>query len=113
MSKRKIKINTVQSKIGDRVKISELQARAPVPEITGEIVSLGEPRKFASAKGSGTVCDAALKDKSGEIKLSLWNEQIEQVKEGDKITIENGWCSEWQGQKQISTGKLGKLTVIK
>lgn len=95
------------------VKISELQPKTPVPELTGEIVSIGEARQFANERGSGRVCDAALKDKTGEVKLSLWNDQIEMVKEGDKVKIENGWCSEFKGQKQISTGKLGKLTVVK
>ena len=98
---------------GIYLNVSELQPRAAVPEIEGEVVSIGEIRKFANDRGSGQVCDAALKDDTGEVKLSLWNEQIEQVKEGDKVKIENGWCSEWQGQKQVSTGKFGKLTVVK
>ena len=95
------------------MKVSELQSKTPVPELVGEIVSIGEPREFANERGSGRVCDAALKDKSGEIRISLWNDQIDQVKEGDKVKIENGWCSEFKGQKQVSTGKLGKLTVVK
>ncbi|MBI2597690.1 MAG: DNA-binding protein [Candidatus Diapherotrites archaeon] len=95
------------------MKISEIQSRTSVPEVQGEIVSIGEARQFANERGSGRVCDAALKDKTGEIKLSLWNEQIDQVKEGSTVKIENGWCSEWQGQKQLSTGKFGKLTVVK
>ena len=55
------------------MKISELQSKTAVPELSGEIVSIGEPREFANERGSGKVCDAALKDKSGEVKLSLWN----------------------------------------
>jgi replication factor A1 len=95
------------------LKISELKPRSAVPEITLEIVSIGETREFANERGSGKVCSAAAKDDSGEeITLSLWNEQIEQVKEGQKVKIENGWCSEFQGQKQVSTGKFGKLEVL-
>ena len=89
-----------------------MKAQNGFDELVGEIVSVSEPREFASQRGSGKVANAALKDKTGEIKLSLWNEQIDQVKEGDKVKLENGWCSEWQGQKQVSTGKLGKLTVL-
>ncbi len=95
------------------MKISELKPRTPVPEITLEIVSKGETREFANERVSGKVCSAAAMDETGEeITLSLWNEQIEQVKEGQKVKVENGWCSEFQGQKQISAGKFGKLTIL-
>lgn len=92
--------------------IKDLKASSGFDELSGEIVSISEPRAFANERGSGKVANAALKDKTGEIKLSLWNEQVDQVKEGDKVRIENGWCSEWQGQKQVSTGKRGRLVVI-
>ena len=94
------------------MQVKDLKARREVPEIELEIVSLGEPRQFASEKGSGRVANAAGKDESGEIKISLWNEQIEQVKEGDKIKIENGWVSEYRGELQLSAGRKGTLTVL-
>ncbi|MBN2067118.1 MAG: hypothetical protein JW744_01480 [Candidatus Diapherotrites archaeon] len=95
------------------MKVSELKPRTPVPEITLEIVSKGETREFANDRGSGKVCSAAGKDEDGtEVAISLWNEQCDQVKEGDKVKIESGWCSEYQGQKQVSSGKMGKLTVL-
>jgi replication factor A1 len=94
------------------LKVSELKPRQAVPEIEVEVVSKGETREFANERGSGKVCTAAVKDESGEVKLTLWNEQCEAVQEGDKIRIENGWCSEFQGEKQLSSGKFGKLTKI-
>lgn len=94
------------------MKVNELKPRTAVPDIELEVVSKGETREFANERGTGKVCSAAGKDDTGEIKLSLWNEQIDQVEEGKKIKIENGWCSEFQGEKQVSTGKFGKLTVL-
>ncbi|MBN2127689.1 MAG: hypothetical protein JW703_04880 [Candidatus Diapherotrites archaeon] len=93
------------------MKVSELRAKAPVPEIELEIVSLGEERAFNTPRGSGVVANAAARDETGEVSVSLWNEQTKQVKEGDKIKIEDGWCNEFRGQIQLSTGKNGKLTV--
>lgn len=95
------------------MKVSELKPRSEVPEIELEIVSKGETREWANEKGSGKVCSCAGKDDSGEVSVSLWNEQIDQVNEGDKIKISNGWCSEFQGQKQVSTGRQGSLEVLK
>ena len=96
------------------MKVSELKARTAVPDIELEVVSKGEVREWANENGSGKVCSCAAKDKAGqEVSLSLWNEQIDQIEEGDKIRISNGWCSEFRGQLQVSTGKQGNLEVVK
>lgn len=93
--------------------VSDLKPRTAVPEITLEIVSKGETREYANERGSGKVCSVAAKDETGEeVTLSLWNDDIEKVKEGQKVKIENGWCSEFQGQKQVSAGKFGKMEVL-
>ncbi len=94
--------------------VSELKARAAVPEMTLEIVSKGEERKWANENGSGRVCDCAGKDETGsEVKFSLWNDQIDEVSEGNTVQITDGWCSEFRGQLQVSTGKRGKLAILK
>ena len=95
------------------MQVSELKARAAVPEIEIEIVSKGEARKWSNENGSGLVCNCAGKDKTGEVSVSLWNDQVEQVNEGDKIRIKDGWVSEFRGQLQLSTGKKGQLELIK
>ncbi len=94
--------------------VKELQPNSPVPEITLEVTSKEEPRKYANDKGSGTVCNCAGKDEAGqEVRVTLWNEQCSQVEEGDTLKIGNGWCSEFRGQIQISAGKKGTLEVMK
>ena len=42
----------------------------------------------------------------------MWNEQADQVNVGDTVKISNGWVGEYQGEKQLSTGKFGKLEVV-
>ncbi|MBI2664501.1 DNA-binding protein [Candidatus Woesearchaeota archaeon] len=91
------------------MQISELQAGKGKVELTGEIAEVGEPRTFNKFGKEGRVANAVLKDDSGQIKLTLWNEQVDQVKQGDTVTIRNGYVSEWQGELQLSTGKFGTL----
>ena len=50
-------------------------------------------------------------DDSGEIKLSLWNDEIAKFNIGDKIKITNGYVSEFNGEKQLSAGKYGKIEL--
>jgi len=58
------------------------------------------------------VCNAKIKDDSGEITLTLWNDEIEKVNVGNKIKIFNGYVNEWQGILQLTVGKFGKLEII-
>jgi replication factor A1 len=93
--------------------VKDLKPRMGVEEIELEIVSKGEEREFANANGQGKVCSCAAKDSEGnEISLTLWNEQCNEVEEGKKVKITNGWTSEYQGQLQISAGKMGKLEIL-
>ncbi len=91
------------------MKIKELQVNQAFDELKVEIVSKGEPRAFSSMRGTGSLCKAAVKDDSGEVSLTLWNDQAKQFEEGDNLVIQNGWCSEFRGEKQISTGKKGTI----
>jgi len=93
--------------------VKDLRPRMAIEEIELEVVSKGEVREFANEKGSGKVCNCAAKDTDGtEVSMTLWNEQIDQVNEGDKVKIANGWTSEFRGDLQIGAGKKGTLEVL-
>ena len=95
------------------VKISEVRAGSGNVSVEGEVVAKEEPRDVVSKFGKRLrVCNATLQDDSGQITLSLWNDDIDKVNVGDKISIENGWISEFKQQPQLSAGKYGKITVL-
>ena len=94
------------------MEIKDIQANQGNIDIVAVIVEKEEPRSFEKFGKVGKVCNAKLKDDSGEIKLTLWNDDIEKVNQGDKIHLENGWCSEFRNEKQLSTGKSGKIEVL-
>ena len=95
------------------MKISELKAGVGNASIEGEVVKKEEPREVLTKFGKKTrVANATVKDESGEITLSLWGDDIEKVQVGNKISIENGWVSEFKGNVQISAGKYGKINVV-
>ena len=92
--------------------IKDLKIRQGNVDIEVDIVDVGEVREFEKFGKSGRVATAIAKDETGDIKLTLWNDQIDQVKAGDKVKITNGYVSEWQGEPQLTTGKMGKLEVV-
>jgi len=81
--------------------------------VEATVVEKSPPRQVMSRfkDETYTVADAMVADESGRIKLTLWNEQIDQVKVDDKIKIENGYVTSFKGEIQLNVGKFGKLTV--
>lgn len=94
------------------MEIKDVQPNQGNLDLVLTITEKGEVRTFEKFSKQGRVCTAKAEDETGEIKLTLWNEDIEKVNPGDKIHLKNGWCSEYQGEKQLSTGKFGEIEVI-
>jgi len=94
------------------MEIKDLQPRQGKVDITVEVIEVEEPRSFEKFGKEGRVANAKVKDGSGEIALTLWNDDIDKVKAGIKVQISNGYVNEWQGEKQLTTGKFGKLEII-
>ena len=92
--------------------IADLKPKQGNADITAEVVEVSEPREFSKFGKPGRVSTATIKDATGVVKLTLWNEQIDQVSAGDKVTIKNGWVGEWQGELQLTTGKMGSLEIV-
>ena len=92
--------------------ISELTPRQGNVEVEGTIVEIGEPKTFNKFGKELRVADASLKDDSGTVKLTLWNDDIERFKAGDKIKISNGYVNEFQGDMQLTSGKFGNIEKV-
>ena len=94
--------------------ITDLQVGQGKVNIEVEVTDLSEPRTFSKFGRDGKVATARVKDDAGEeIDLTLWNESIDEISVGDKVKIENGYVSEFQGNMQLTAGKFGTLTVVK
>ena len=93
------------------MEIKDIQPNMGKIDVTLEVVKKEEPRTFEKFGKKGKVCNAVAKDPSGQITLTLWNDDIDKVKVGDQVHIENGWCSEFKVEKQLSTVKFGKIEV--
>jgi replication factor A1 len=57
------------------------------------------------------VATALIADDTGTIKLTLWNDQINQVNVDNTVKVENGYVTSFKGEIQLNIGKYGTLTV--
>jgi len=79
----------------------------------GEISEISDPRTVNLRTGEqAKVADCILRDESGQIKLSLWDDQIDQVRQGSKVRVTNGYTNSFRGELRLNVGKYGKLDVV-
>ena len=94
------------------MKINELTTGQGNVDVKGTIKEVGEARSFNRFGRELKVVNAVLEDDSGSIKLTLWNEDADNFKQGDVVKITNGYVNEFQGEAQLTAGKFGKMEKV-
>jgi len=95
------------------MKIGELKPGMRRVDVVGaKVLEISAPREVTTRAGEQSrVAEAMVSDDSGTVKLTLWNEQIDQVKVNNSVSIENGYVTSFRGETQLNVGRYGKLTV--
>ncbi|OYT40288.1 MAG: hypothetical protein B6U86_04315 [Candidatus Altiarchaeales archaeon ex4484_43] len=93
------------------MQVKDLKPNTTIDTLEVEVIDVEEPREFTSFRGSGRVTNARVKDKTGEVKLTLWNDEIDLATPGRKLRIENGWAKEYRNELQIGSGRFGRIIV--
>ena len=99
----------VEAKVGD------LTPQSKAVNVTAKVVSKTEIREIPMGRDGSPhkVCDALIGDETGVVYLTLWDDNIEKVNEGDSVRIENGYVTLFKGNIRLNIGKYGKLEPAK
>ena len=95
-----------------RVLVKDLRPNRPIRQLDLIILRISPRRLIYSETYSGPVSAACGRDESGLVGIVLWNEQIDNVRIGDVVRFESGWCQMRDGELIVSTGVNGKLRII-
>ncbi len=92
------------------MKANEIRGKGPVDELTVKITKKDEAREVRG--GTLKVCSCTGEDDTGTVTITLWNDDIEKVNEGDTIKITKGWASDYNNEVSVSSGKFGTLEIM-
>jgi replication factor A1 len=96
----------------DYMKISEIQRGNSGVSVEAKVIDISEPREVNTRYGKKQVADATLEDDSGQIALTLWEDQINSITIGDKVSMSGGYVTEFRDKLQLNIPKSGKLEII-
>lgn len=90
-------------------KIETLEPGQKGIDTEGKIVEMSPVKTFTRMGSPGRVVVAVLKDDTGKINLTLWDDEVEEYEKGDEIVVKNCSITEFRGVKQIKTGRKGTI----
>ena len=99
----------------ENVKIESLTPSSRRVNLTAKVVSPNPVRDVVSQRdgSSHKVTEYLIGDETGIILLTLWDADIEKIKEGDIINVGNAYISLFRGQMRLNVGKFGSLEISK
>ena len=95
------------------VKINELTPNSKSVNVTAKVVSKSEVRNTTSGRDytSHRVVDALVGDETGCLYLTLWDDNIEKINEGDTVNIKNGYINLFRGNMRLNIGRYGSFEI--
>lgn len=92
--------------------VEELDAEGDEVEIEGTIAELPTPRAVSTRYGQKRIVTVIFEDDTGQIDLTLWEEEIDAIEEGAEVRIEEGYVREWADDIQLNISRDGSIERI-
>lgn len=95
------------------VKIGELKSGMSGISVQGKVVDISETRDVQTRYGQKSVADAVIEDETGQISLTLWEDNISAVSVGDTVSVSGAFTTQFRDKLQLNVPRSGKLEVEK
>jgi replication factor A1 len=95
------------------VKVETLTPNSKGVNTIVKLVSKGEVRSVTGRDYSvRRVADALVGDDTACLYMTLWDEKIDAINEGDTLRITNGYINLFRGNMRLNVGKYGSYEVL-
>jgi len=98
----------------ETMKIGELTPSSREVNIIVKAVSKSEVRNITSRRDYSIhkVADALVGDETGCVYLTLWDDNIDKISDGDTISIKNGYVNLFRGSMRLNIGRYGSFELV-
>jgi len=98
----------------ENVKVGELNSYSRQVNTIVKVVSKTETREVTSRvdQTSHRVAEALVGDETGAIYLTLWDDAVDNIEEGQTLSIKNGYVNLFRGSMRLNLGRYGSYEVV-
>lgn len=100
--------------MSELVKIGQLTPRSRNVNLIARVVSKSPERVVSSQydQKEHRLSELLIADETGAINLVLWDDRIDEVREGSTIKITNGFIKLFRGRMQLNLGRYGTVEEV-
>ena len=97
--------------IGTKEEVGNLNPGSRSLNLTVKVISKNPIREVVSRRvgTSHRVTEALVADETGAILLTLWDDTIESITDGDVVVVNNGYIRLFRGSMRLNIGRFGSL----
>lgn len=95
-----------------KLTVEELSPEHDDVEIKGTIKELPQPRAISTKYGQKRITTVVFEDDTGEIDLTLWEEEIDAIHEGASVQITGAYVREWGNDIQLNISREGEIKTV-
>jgi len=105
--------SSTKNLVGATSKIGDLKVGMKKVRLKAEVLEIPKSKVVYTRYGTeACVSNTLIRDETGSVKMSLWNDQISTIHKGDIVDVTNGRVAWFSGEKQLRLGRRGSLNVI-
>lgn len=96
------------------VKVEGLTPSSKGVNVVVKAVSKSEIREVTSRRDFAThkVADAIVGDETGCLLMTLWDDNITKISDGDTISVKNGYINLFRGSMRLNVGRYGSYEIV-
>ncbi|MFB0557830.1 MAG: hypothetical protein ACETVY_01815 [Candidatus Bathyarchaeia archaeon] len=98
----------------ETVKVGDLSPYSRRVYTVIKVISKTEPREVTSRSDLSThrVAEALVGDETGSLYMTLWDETIDAVDEGQVLNVKDAYINLFQGSMRLNLGRYGSYEVM-
>lgn len=107
-------MSTYGEKEAELVKVGDLNSYSRKVYTIVKVVSKTDAREVTSRKDMSThrVAEALVGDETGSIYLTLWDDIIDEVEEGQILNIKDAYINLFRGSMRLNLGRFGSYELV-
>jgi len=94
------------------LRIADLKPGMRNVSLEASVILVGEPKDIVVRGSDRRILEALISDGSGKIKLVLWDDNIIDLRPGDRIAIEGGVVTSFKGEWRLNVSKGGSIRKL-
>ena len=107
-------MSTHEEKDAEMIKVGDLNSYSRRVYTVVKVMSKTEVREVTSRKDMSThrVAEALVADDTGSVYLTLWDDVLDEIEEGQILNIKDAYVNLFRGSMRLNLGRYGTYDVL-